>query len=165
MGHQPAAAGFGEGSKLVDLCERADQRLLADHVLAGCESALRDLVVQKRRQADVDDVDVGALENLVQIGADRAAGRRGGQLARAFRVEIADQGDLEQLGVYPEAIVVGGPDPGADDRDPIAARHGADQARRSARACASSASSHTLKQCACAIALSVRSNTSATRRS
>jgi hypothetical protein len=38
-GHHLAAAGFGEGSKLVDLCERADERFLADHVLAGCESA------------------------------------------------------------------------------------------------------------------------------
>jgi hypothetical protein len=41
----------------------------------------------------------------------------------------------------------------------------ANQARRTAWACASSASSHTVKQCACAIAVSVRSKTSAMRRS
>jgi hypothetical protein len=41
----------------------------------------------------------------------------------------------------------------------------ADQARRTAWACASSASSHTVKQRACAIAVSVRSKTSAIRRS
>jgi hypothetical protein len=81
--------------------------------------------VQKGRQADVDDVDVGVLEDLPQVAADRRTGRRAGQPACAFRVDIAEQRDLEQLGVRPEALVVLGPDAGADDRDPIAAHHGA----------------------------------------
>ena len=52
-------------SRLVD---RVGERLLAQHVLAGGERGERDLGVAVAGRADVDDVDVVALDDLAPVG-------------------------------------------------------------------------------------------------
>jgi hypothetical protein len=44
----------------IDLAHRAHQRLLADDMLAGFQAGQRDIEMQVRRQADIDDVDVSS---------------------------------------------------------------------------------------------------------
>ena len=84
------------------------ERLLADHVLAGLERALGELDVEVVGSADVDDVDIVGLDELLRgvegaLGAERCRGG-GAPLGRGRR-------DADQ----PRAHPLGGP--GMDSAD------------------------------------------------
>ena len=150
------------GDDLVDLGERADKRLLADHVLAGAQRRDDQRVVHHRRGADVDDVEVGHREHVVEARLAARDAELVGERVQPLGVEVADRDDLELVGVGQVALDdVRAADAGADDRDVELLAHCCHTVPRSAIGCAVSASSIALKQRACGIAVSVRLSTSA----
>ena len=69
--HRPHAVGGGLGGGLghrLGLGDGVGQRLLAQHVLAGLERGDRDLGVGVTGRADVDQVDVVALDHAAPVG-------------------------------------------------------------------------------------------------
>jgi hypothetical protein len=68
-GADAAGGGVGRGGgHLLGLGHGVRQRLLAQHVLAGGECGEGDLVVGVARGADVDDVDLGVLDEVLPAG-------------------------------------------------------------------------------------------------
>ena len=79
--HEEAATPLRRGHDRVGVLERQRDRLLEQDVLAGGEGRLGPLAVQRRRQADVDGVDLRVPERrqeiVGQLGADRGRDRGG----------------------------------------------------------------------------------------
>ena len=101
----------------VGVLERQRDRLLEQDVLAGGEGRLGPLAVQRRRQADVDGVDLRVperrLEIVGQLCADRGRDRSG--------PVAPTRGDRLDAHPIAERAVVrgvrGGHEPAAEDRD------------------------------------------------
>ena len=74
------------GDHLLPLGRVHRQRLLAEDHLAGLGRGDRDVVVQVVRHADVDRVDVRALDQLPPIGFDRRVAPRVGKLLGLLRI-------------------------------------------------------------------------------
>ena len=166
--HEPALRGLFGRDHRVDIFQRTDERLLADDVLAGLQGRHDLLEVQARRRADVDDVDRGIGEHLVERGG--ASGNAVGvaDLGKAGFVQVADEGDVEQLLLLRIGLLdMGLADSEPDDGD-VLHGHGAvlsvpGRWGRPSRPwpAPSSASSMDLKVRAWVIAVSVRFRTSA----
>ena len=112
------AGALGGGDDRLGVLERQRDRLLEQHVLAGREGALGGLAMPGRRQADVDDVDVGraraARRGRRVASAPHSAATRGGARARARR----DGHDARTAGLRRPGAGVGlAHEAGADDRD------------------------------------------------
>src|SRR6185437_155246 len=122
---------------------------------------LRRLEVQERRQTDVDKVDIVAAQ-YIGIGGDRLRACRRSDPRHARRIHITDRDDLVECRVGEICVDMRGANSGADHCDAESSAH-CRFPNSVAIACAFRASSITLKQCACGIARSVRSSTSATR--
>src|SRR5579863_6879829 len=124
---------------------------------AGLQCLLDRIEVQRWGQADIDQVDVIAAQHG-GVGSFHCRAKS----FCACGIQIADHRYLVQRGIRTVGFDMGGTDAGADNRDTKLSAH-----RRLpscvAIASAFSASSMTLKQCACGIARSVRSSTSAIR--
>jgi hypothetical protein len=91
------AGGVAHAPRLLDVqCQRA----FAEHVLACRERRNHDVAVSRARQADIDGVDVGALDQLDGVG-DRLGLADGGHASGALRVagEHADHGHVRHGGV------------------------------------------------------------------
>ena len=160
--HEPALALLFERDDFVDLLERADERLLADHVFAGGERGLKHRVVHHRRRADVDDVEVIHRQQVVEICGAPFDVELVRKLGHALRIEVADREDLELVGVGGVALDdVRAADTAADDGNCLDVCHCSHAVPRSASICARIASSMAFKQRACGIAVSVRLSTSA----
>ena len=67
--HEQLAGALARRDDGLRVLERECDRLLEQHVLARGEGALRRLAVLRRRQADVDDVHVVALQRRVEVVA------------------------------------------------------------------------------------------------
>ena len=119
------------------------QRLLAEHVPAGAQRVDDGLLVEARRGAHGDDVDVVAIEQLPVVAAgkrDRVPLDRAGQ---ALVVEVGDRDDPRAVGERRERARVlfedqaRPDDPDAQRRAHPVASIGAPLARPSRRAAAS----------------------------
>ena len=98
--------------------ERERDRLLEQHVLARGERALRRLAVLRRRQADVDDVHVVALERRVEVVAPPPP--RTAAATRSARSSVRDETatTLRATGLRRPGAGVGlAHEAAADDRD------------------------------------------------
>ena len=96
--------------------ERRDQRLLAHDVLAGRQGGGDLLEVERRRRAEVDDVDVVARDGLLE-GDDVGAGALGGVVG-ACLVGVGHGDDGEAVLHPAPRPHVHLPDAEPDDRDP-----------------------------------------------
>ena len=56
------------GGDFFELAEGRGRRLLQGHVLAGAQRGDGDIAMQVMRQEDVDGVDVGVAQHLVDVG-------------------------------------------------------------------------------------------------
>ena len=74
---------LGRGRHGLGLGDAVGERLLAEDVLAGLERLDGDLGVGVARGADVDQVDVGALDHRVPVGLDRLPAEPGGDVSGA----------------------------------------------------------------------------------
>ena len=95
-GHEHEVAVGGECDELVHLGGTHGGRLLDEHVLAGVECALGQLVVRRDRGGDDDRVQVVVREELVELGRDasvRVPGGEGGSpfVARGRRARRAPE--------------------------------------------------------------------------
>ena len=121
--HAAAAAAFcGRGDHLLGLLDGVGQRLLAQHVLAGLERGDGDLGVGVARGADVDEVDVVALDQPAPVGLGRAPSRAGrprprrGSASRPPSTRIAgSQRQVEEAGRGAPGLRVGGAHEGVAD--------------------------------------------------
>ena len=112
------ATGLGrDRGELVDLGHRADERLLAEDVLAGPQHGLDLRPVQVRRRAQVDDVDLVVGQHLVEVGHRLDAAQPAGHLRGQVGVEVADGGDPEEVAHVLEREHVGPTDAEPHDRD------------------------------------------------
>ncbi len=64
--HENEVAFGGEGHELVDLAALHRRRLLDEHVLAGLEGCLRELVVRRDGRRNHDRVELGVAEHLLE---------------------------------------------------------------------------------------------------
>ncbi len=105
-----AAAPIGVG-----VLERERDRLLQQHVLAGRQRALGDRTVQRRRQADVDDVDARCGDRGLPV-----AGHVGPEAVRD-RVRTVERADDAHLRAVAQRAVGArmhaGHEAAADERD------------------------------------------------
>ena len=117
-GHEHEVALLGQRDELVDLVALHRRRLLDEHVLAGLERALRELVVGRHGSRDDDRVQLRVVEHLVE--ARRPAGVR--VPALELRVlalgRIAEPGEVGQVGEVAREVLsplaeAGLPDPDA----------------------------------------------------
>ncbi len=103
--HQEHSRLRAGGDHLVGLRQRARERLLADHVLAGRRGRNRDVAMQVVGGADADDVDVRLLDQRPVVGVvagDAVLGREALGVPRSRRGDAAQAGGghrLERLGV------------------------------------------------------------------
>ena len=112
----PSGLG-GDRGELVDLGDRPDERLLAEHVLAGPEHRLDLRPVEVRRGAQVDDVDLVVGQHLVEVGDGLHAAQPPGDLRGQVAVEVADGADPVEVAHVLQREHVGPTDAEADDRD------------------------------------------------
>ena len=164
--HATAGALLGV-SHPVHVVKGPGQRLLADHVPPRVQGLERLRHVQVGRRADVDDVELVHVAERAEVRQDARDRVRRRDLARFLRVEVADRRDLEPVGQAPVCLDVQPSDPTADDSHLQRVGHSAplDHGTGSsltALAWASSASRQARKQCACDMAVSVRSRMSET---
>ena len=115
--HEEAAAPLRRRHDCVGVLERQRDRLLEEDVLAGGEGRLGPLTVQRRRQADVDGVDLRVAERrqeiVGQLGADRGRDRGG-----AVAPTGGDRLDAHTIAERAVVRGVRGPhEPAAEDRD------------------------------------------------
>ena len=94
-----------------------DERLLAEHVLAGPEHRLDLRPVEVRRGAQVDDVDLVVGQHLVEVGDRLHAAQPPGDVRGQVAVEVADRGHPEQVAHVLEREHVGPTDAEPHDRD------------------------------------------------
>jgi hypothetical protein len=162
--HQPTPGGLFGFDHLVDLRQRADQRLFADHVPASLQRRHDLPVMHHRRRADIDDVDIVHAQQFVKRGEPPLDAELVPDGLKPVRVEVADRHHSELVGIgYIAFKDMAAPDAATDDSDVIdLLAHRAFQSEMaSAICCAASASSIALKQWAWLIAVSVRSRMSA----
>jgi hypothetical protein len=112
------AGGVDGGERAVDLGEVERHRLLAEDRLAGLRRRDDQLGVRVGRRADRDGVDVGRVEQLVEVrrhdGAERLGHRPGARLEL-----VVDPGHRGARHLAGEQLGVHAPDPpDADDADP-----------------------------------------------
>ena len=110
--HRPDALGRGPGRGLghrLGLGHAVGQRLLAEHVLAGLERGDRDLGVGVAGGADVDQVDVVALDDPPPVGLGGRPAEPAGGVGDRGRVAAGEHG---QLRPQREVEEVGGGAPG-----------------------------------------------------
>ena len=84
--HEELSTPFGRRDDPVGVLEREGDRFLEEDVLLGREGPLGDVTMKRRRQANVDGVDLRVAEDVVELGGQRGAQRLrdlGGALARA----------------------------------------------------------------------------------
>ncbi len=157
-----ARSGFGGGHR-VELGEALAHRLLDDGMEARFERRDRLGLVQRRRGADVDDVEV-AREKVVQPLQRRGDAELLRHRPAARRVDVAERGHFVEIGQGGIAFDVRSADPGADDADPEAGHAAAPFSMGMARRWAARASSMARKQWSWGMAVSVRLMTSSRSR-
>ena len=117
--------------------QRGGQRLLADDVLASAQGADDDFLVERRRSAHGDQIDVGSVDQGREVAADDGHAMCAGRRAELRVVHVADgeeprppveRGERERMLVEDRA--------GAHDSDSDEAAH----RRTPIRSCATSAS-------------------------
>ncbi len=145
--HQLAPGALFGRHHLVDLGQRADQRLLADHVFARLQRRDDHRVMHHRRRADVDDVEIVHLQQFVEARGSPFHVELVGEPVHPHRIEVADRQHLELVGIGHVALDdMAAADPAADHRDRedwklASFAHCAHTVPRSAICCATSASS------------------------
>ncbi len=122
--HRPdptGGGGLGGANHVLGLLHRVGERLLAQHVLARLERRHRDLGVGVTGGADVDDVDVVALEQAPPVGLDglpaeavRRVVRRG-LVASGDSRETRDRRGVEVAAGVAPGLRVGAPHEGVAD--------------------------------------------------
>ena len=117
-GHEDEVALRRERDELVDLVALHRGRLLDEHVLAGLERPLREVVVRRHRSRDHDRVQRCVLEHLVE--GRRPAGVRVAALELRILAlgRIAEPGEVGEVGevarqILPPLSEAGLPDPDA----------------------------------------------------
>jgi hypothetical protein len=96
---QPPGAAGGVAHAL-RLLEVQRQRAFAEHMLARLERGNHDVMMILTRQADIDGVDVGALDQRAGVG-DGPGLADGGDSGRARRIarEYTDHGHFGHVGI------------------------------------------------------------------
>ena len=122
--HRPDTAGgrgLGGAHHEVGLLDRVGERLLAQHVLARLERRHGDLGVGVAGRADVDDVDVVALEQAPPVGLDGLPAEAVRRVVRCCLVasgdgrETRDGGGVEVAACVAPGLRVGTPHEGVAD--------------------------------------------------
>ena len=105
-GHEHEVALLGERDELVDLGRGHRGRLLDEHVLAGLERGLRELVVGRDRRRDDDGVELRVGEHLLEVvgPARLRIARRGTPSCLPVR-RIAEPGELGEVGEVPREVL------------------------------------------------------------
>ena len=96
---------------------RPDERLLAEHVLAGPEHRLDLRAVEVGRGAQVDDVDLVVGQHLVEVGGRPHVAQPPGDLRGQVAVEVADRAHAVEVAHVLQGEHVGPADAEADDGD------------------------------------------------